>query len=203
MCLCSCLSVIFACAATPGAGGMLVYRRVRRPAAKRRMSGDWACSGTQSTNAVKIQINTCSLINELAWEVFTLPIATRICDGSFQALYWLVSRSGHRGRRPGRLGNGPAVPHVVPGDKRLCSHSHNETEHTHHWECGVRNTSVTHSTQYWHTVLWQVAISLIYLFVHICFCCITQKESNYVCCKTLIKNQPSFQDLSSICMVPV
>lgn len=46
------VSVIFALwvsAATPGAGGMLVYRRVWGPAAERRVSGHRTCSGTQST----------------------------------------------------------------------------------------------------------------------------------------------------------
>lgn len=36
----SCVSVILVCAAIPGAGGLLVYRRVWRPAAERRVSGD-------------------------------------------------------------------------------------------------------------------------------------------------------------------
>lgn len=53
-----------------------------------------------------------------------------------------VCCSGHRGLRPGRLGNSATVPHVVPVNKGLCSDRYNETQHAHHWECGVRNSCV-------------------------------------------------------------
>lgn len=45
--------VTFAFAAIAGAGGLLVYRRVRRPAAERRLSGNGTCAGTSGTKSTR------------------------------------------------------------------------------------------------------------------------------------------------------
>lgn len=67
----------------------------------------------------------------------------------------IVSPSGQWGRRPGRLRNRSAVPHVVPSDQRLCSHRHHETEHAYQRQRGVRNISVTPSkhVNWWTNLL--------------------------------------------------
>lgn len=39
------MKATFVCTATSGPGGLLVHRRVWRPAAERRVSGDRSCAG--------------------------------------------------------------------------------------------------------------------------------------------------------------